>query len=457
MTFRKVLALVAVVLCLPLGGCSRPLETKRTPKELNAVAVEFVRHLAHGKWEEAWSEFGQRMFKAVSPKELKRIWEGIILSAGPWQEVLDSRFEDGKDHRVVYVKSAFEKGTVVIKVVYDAQGKIDGMWLEGFKPWDSASDYETPEYAEVNLFSEIQVTVGEGRWALPGTLSMPSGEAVPGVVLVHGSGPNDRDETLGSNKPFKDLAWGLATRGIAVLRYEKRTKEHPEFAETQEGRNITVKEETVDDAVLAVDLLRKTSGIDPDRVFVLGHSLGGTLAPRIAQGCEENGIPLAGLILMAAASRDLLDIIPEQIEYLASLSGTGDDGAAQVREVLEAVRRIREGEVKPGEMVLGAPLSYWDDLASYHAVELAKSQTVPMLLIQGERDYQVTTADFDGWKQGLADREGVTFKSYPDLNHLFMEGTGKSTPDEYLVPSHVNAKVIRDIEAWIKGEGLGAK
>jgi hypothetical protein len=89
--------------------------------------------------------------------------------------------------------------------------------------------YQSPTYAVPAAFREQELIIGQGgEWPLPATLTMPAAGKgpFPAVVLVHGSGPNDRDETLGPNKPFRDLAWGLATQGIAVLRYEKRTREH---------------------------------------------------------------------------------------------------------------------------------------------------------------------------------------------------------------------------------------
>ena len=133
-------------------------------------------------------------------------------------------------------------------------------------------------------------------------------------MLVHGSGPNDRDETLGPNKPFRDLAWGLADRGIAVLRYDKRTSVYG--GKMAGNKNLTVREETIDDALLAVKLLRGRPDIDPKRIFILGHSLGGMVAPRI--GADDPS--LAGLIILAGATRPLPDVAREQLEYIASLS-----------------------------------------------------------------------------------------------------------------------------------------
>ena len=150
---------------------------------------------------------------------------------------------------------------------------------------------------------------------MPATLTIPNGTGpFPAVVLVHGSGPNDRDETYGPNKPFKDIAWGLASVGIVVLRYEKRTKQYPQ--ESAAIQNFTVQDETIYDALAAVELLNNSSIVDHSKIFVLGHSLGGMLAPRIA--LQESQI--AGLIILAGATRHLEDLMLEQTRYLANLS-----------------------------------------------------------------------------------------------------------------------------------------
>ena len=163
----------------------------------------------------------------------------------------------------------------------------------------SAADIpaDLPDYIDPEAFEERAIVLNEGTdWELPGTLTLPVGKGpFPAVVLVHGSGPNDRDETIGPNKPFRDLAWGLATQGVAALRYDKRSKVHAGKMAALES--MTVDDEVIADAVAAVRLLRQTDEVDPDRVFVIGHSLGGHLAPRVA--AEADGV--AGVVILSGA------------------------------------------------------------------------------------------------------------------------------------------------------------
>ena len=312
-----------------------------------------------------------------------------------------------------------------------------------------AAEYKPPPYAVPSAFRESDVTVGAGtEWALPGTLSMPAGKApFPAVVLVHGSGPNDRDESHLASKPFRDLAWGLASQGVAVLRYDKRTKVHP--AKTVRVKRFTVKDETIDDALAAVALLRATPGVDAKRIFVLGHSLGATLAPRVGAADPR----IRGLIIMAGLTHTLEDTMVRQYEYLLSLDGRVD---ADERQLIERTKRDRDrvkqlsaADIDSAEALLGVPASYWLDLRGYDPVALAGTLKMPLLVLQGERDYNVTMEDFRDW-QKLSGRKNVTLKSYAKLDHHFEEGEGKATDADYAVPRNIPRYVIDDIAAFVK-------
>ncbi len=454
-----------------LPGCAKkPVELQKTQEELEAMAKEMVLAMAGGDFEEARKHFDKKMSAVMSASQLNDLWETISGQAGNWLNIVGTTFAEEQGYRVVYVKNLFERGTLDIKVVFDAQGQISGLWVGALE----SDAYSAPGYANPDLFEEKEVVVGEGKWALPGTLTMPKsvdgGEPVPAVVLVHGSGPNDRDETVGPNKPFKDLAWGLASKGIAVLRYDKRTQVHGGVFTPAETASFTVKEETIDDAVLAVRLLKTIDGIDPDRIFVVGHSLGATVGPRIAQACNsadggsspgsdsQTDTRIAGLVMMAPTARNLADLMVEQLEYLANLDGNVDESeSAQIQEAKAGVEKIKSGNMTEGEVVLGAPKAYWDDLAAHDQVEIAGSLSLPILILQGERDYQVTMVDLGIWEEALSGRPNVTIKTYPDLNHLFISGTGRSTPEEYFAPSNVSEEVVADIVEWVSSLNLHRK
>ena len=379
--------------------------------------------LEAGKFDEVAAEFNAKMAAAMPVSRLRVVWTTIRGQLGARTSIISQRVVTQPTGNVTVVNGCqFERAALTIMLSFDAANTIAGM---NITPRTSPAD--TSAVPAPTRFTEESVTVGAGEWALPGTLSMPVGPIAAAVVLVHGSGPNDRDETVGPNKPFRDLAWGLADRGIAVLRYEKRTRHYGDKME--ENPNRTVREEATEDAILAAAVLRAHDRIDPKRVFVLGHSLGGTLAPRI--GAEDRS--LAGLIILAGATRPLMEVAREQLAYLASLT----PGTVDQDEGLANLRR-------------SAPDGYWKDLDAYRPTQTAAGLTMPMLILQGERDYQVTLADFQGWRDALGARANVTMKSYPTLNHLFLPGEGKSMPSEYLRAGHIPDFVLDDIADWLR-------
>ncbi|MCR4396017.1 MAG: alpha/beta fold hydrolase [Candidatus Saccharicenans sp.] len=418
--------------------------------QLELRARELIENLRQDNYQAAGQYFDQTMKKQATPPTLKMIWEGLQARTGALKEIKGFRHEAQGPYDFIYVTGVFEKQTLDLRVVFNKQAEIAGF---SFVPHLEVKESPPPSYARPELFQEAEVQVRTGDWILPGTLTRPQGTGpFPAVVLVHGSGPNDQDETIGPNKPFRDIAWGLASKGIAVLRYDKRTKVYEQKLSSDRQRlaSFTVNEETIADAVSAVALLRQTEGVDPDRIFVLGHSLGGMLIPRIAQKAKT----AAGFIIMAGLTRPLEDTILEQTRYLLALQGPAtEESKKKLQELESAVTRIKaltEADKNSTEILIGAAPAYWLDLRDYRPAEAARKIEQPILILQGQRDYQVTEVDFKAWKQALGDRQNVTLKLYPACNHLFMEGKGLITPDEYLYRAgNVSEEVINDIASWI--------
>ena len=441
---KKLLVLTCVFLCLTSLVAAEMEEAPPAGSTGEKLAKMFVSLLAQGDFEKATATFDDNMKGAVSPVSLETIWKSLRDTLGDYQKIEATKAETSQQFRIVFVTCQFQKQRVDVKVVIDKADKIAGLF---FVPVQVAQ-YIPPSYVKATLFQDSDVTVGTGEWILPGKVSMPVGKGpFPAVILVHGSGPNDKDESIGVNKPFRDLAWGLASRGVAVLRYEKRTRKYA--AKIVDMKELTVRDETIIDALEAVSLLKKTERIDPGKIFVLGHSLGGMLAPRIAVGNTN----IAGLVILAGAARPLEDLILEQTLFQVSLSGELTlDNKKKVDEIrceVEAVKKLSK-ESSPTCLLLGTPGSYWLDLKGYNPAGVAKTLKQPMLILQGERDCQVRMDDFNEWRKVLSSRTDVMLKSYPTLNHLFMEVQGQSTGAEYQQASNVAELVISDIAEWIK-------
>lgn len=373
--------------------------------------------------------FDAKMQQAISSSQLKDMWTQVEQQLGPLEKEKEWK-QDAIDGTVVYYTDLkFQRAPLRLLVTFNADNKVSGLRLLPVPPEEKplVAPFDSTHLEE----SPIEVTTG--NYKLPGILTRPKGKAhLPIVILVHGSGPQDRDGSIGPNKIYRDIAWGLAAKGIAVLRYDKRTYVYGKSS-VPEGKEITPDEEVVEDAVSACQLAASLPFIDKRKVFLAGHSLGGLLAPLIATRCPS----VTGLILLAAPSRPQDDILKEQIRYLGSLNGNTDETllAQQYQQIKAA-----------------APQIYWDYLDKYAPVMTACSLSVPMLFLQGERDYQVTMQDFAMWKLGMFGKTNATFQSYPTLNHCFMEGTGKSTPMEYNHPARVSGKVMEDIAKWVTQE-----
>lgn len=413
-------------------------------RELIKQAEDFVDTLARGDFATAVNNFDDTMKRAMPPDQLERMWKSVSSNAGSFKSRGAVTTDKIQVYDIVIITCEFDKNPVDIKVVFNTSKQIAGLSLN--------PSYQPPAYARKDSFTEREIIVGEGEWSLPGTLSLPNGKGpFPALVLVHGSGPNDRDESYGPNKVFRDLAWGLASQGIAVVRYEKRTKQHGEKLASFKGA-FTVKEETTDDALAAVALLKKTAGIDSKRIFVLGHSLGGMLIPRIGKLDPS----IKGLIVLAGPTRPLEDLFPEQFNYIFSLDGNITDAEKteleRIKKQVEQVKSLKDSDASSATLLLGAPVSYWLDIRGYAPPMVAKELKQSLLILQGERDYQVTMQDFDGWQKALSNQKTVTLKSYPQLNHHFFEGQTKSVPAEYQRPGHVSEEVIKDIVRWINSQ-----
>jgi dienelactone hydrolase len=418
------------------------------PAPTAARGEAVVAALRDRKFDVAAADFTPEMQKALPTDKLKTVWESVTGQFGAFQKINSSRTETREKYEIVYVSCQFEKGPLDVRLVYstDKDRKLGGLQFVPPKP---AVEYKSPPYVHAHTFKARDVTVGaDTPYPLPATLNMPVGDGpFPAVVLVHGSGPHDRDETIGPNKPLRDLADGLASRGIAVLRHEKRTRQH---GGKLLGTAVTIKEEVLDDALAAVARLRESPGVDPKRVFVVGHSLGGMLAPKLATLDPK----LAGIVVLAGNARPLEDLIVEQFTYLGKLGGEPDavvmERLAKVKEQAAKVKDPKlSAETPPADLPLGVPAAYWLSLRGYEPATVAAGLSMPVLVLSGERDYQVPAADFEAWTKALASKPTATLKRYPALNHLFIAGDGPPLPAEYQKEGHVAEGVVEDIANWI--------
>ena len=427
------------LLALATGMMAMNVGAQVAPGHARDISTRLLDHLDRGEFAAAEAMFDAALRAAVPKDTLAAVWQSLPGATARGEAELSR-----EDATQVLRTPLHRAGTTfVATIAVDADGRVSGLLV---RPVEAKVAPPPPIPADAD-YAEMEMQVGEGAAALPATLAIPRGTGpFPAVVLVHGSGPHDRDETIGPNKPFLDIARGLAAQGIAVLRYEKRTKARPQDFT---GGTFGVDDETTNDAVLAVDALRRAAGIDPKRIFVLGHSQGGMMAPRIASVSGH----VAGLVLMAAPARSLLDIVIEQNRRLAVLDDgkTSDAERDAIAQLTAQVRQTRDPATDIAtRTLLGQPAGYWRSIDAVDPVADAAAVALPMLVLQGARDIQVVDADWGRWRGAFHADDKVSFKLYEKLNHLGIAGEGEGSLAEYQQPGHVDATLIDDVATWIK-------
>jgi uncharacterized protein len=433
---------VAVALIV-LAGVA---QAQRAPSDdpMHMKAQDFVLLFVEGRFEDAPPMMDTTMNTAMPPAAAEQMWSQFIAQVGAFRRILAVADIDHPTYRTVTVLCEFANAKVTLRVVFSPEGLVGGFFMT--PPADA--DSIDPPYADRDAFTESETEVVTGDIRLPATLAIPNGDGpFPVVVLVHGSGPNDRDETLGPNKVFRDLAWGLATLSVASLRYEKRTRAAPEKLNL---KTLTYREETVDDALSALALAADDPRFDADRVVVLGHSFGASLAPLIAKESPH----ARGAILMAASTEDLIEAILRQTEYIfMSDNALSDAESSQLQAIRDAASKLDAGDASPS-VFGGVTQVYIDALDAYDGPAIAQELDVPILVAQGARDYQVLAdTSFADWRNALEGRANATFKLYPALDHLFMSGDGPSYPRDYQRARNVSEEFVRDVAEWVKALG----
>ena len=304
---------------------------------------------------------------------------------------------------------------------------------------DKIVSFFLKQHQEVNA---NDYKIKSGTIDLKGTLLEAENSTVL-VIFIHGSGPNDRDETIGPNKPFKDMAEAFQKEGIASYRFDKRTKSNPETFSDES----TVEDEVVVDAVAIVNHFRSSEKFKNYKIIVLGHSLGAFMMPKIA-----NSVSFDKAVMMAGNARDLQDVIIDQYVYLNSLNPT-KEGENEIATIKKEVSFLTSNKfnttLSSDELPLGLSAKYWQSLLNYKPLVEVKKVAIPLLILNGERDYQVTMKEFNLWKKTLG-KTKTQFISYPKLNHLFISGEGTPSPEEYSVKGKVDQKVIQDIITFCK-------
>ena len=303
--------------------------------------------------------------------------------------------------------------------------------------------------------TEEKIIIGEGtEFPLNGILTLPENpeKPVPAVVFVHGSGSSNMDEKVMKLTPFKDLAEGLGRHGIASIRYDKRSFAHGR--KMLKKGSLTVREEVIEDAVLASEMLKNDPRIDSEKVFIIGHSMGAMLAPRI----DFEGGNFKGLILMAGTLDTLEEVLFRQLEEMKNgkskiMSWVASAQYKKFRKSFENLYEVSDEEAKKRKYAGGVDLYYFKEMGKHRAEDYLGKTEKPVLIMQGSRDLQVNVErDFGGYKRAFGKKDNFSFRLYEGLNHCFVpalyDDISKATK-EFSKERHIGENLISDIAGWI--------
>lgn len=443
MNIKRLIKGCVLVILVLLVGCSN--DTELTSEERAHKVIELLQtgdiETIHKQW------FSEELQETISLNELKSEWDKTGYEKGEFVGVHSLESESrGEDLEVTEGKVEYENVIFDIRMIFN-----ENQSLVGFSLPNAVSNGKIPD-----TIMEEEVLVGEGKeYELEGILTLPkeNQKNLPAVVLVQGSGASDRDEAVYSYKPFRDIAWKLAEQGIATIRYDKRNFVHGQKM-AQNIDNLTVYEETIEDAIYATELLKSDERINQDNVYIIGHSLGGMLAPRI----DVQGGEYAGLIILGGSARALWEISYDQNQDAIEMQVRDENEKKNRKEKVEKEYEKALGlkdvtlEESKNMTVFGLNGYYIKEMEQYDTRALVQDLEKPILVLQGEEDIQVSyEKDFALFKELLYNKENATLISYENLNHFFIvsQGPGKGTVAEYKYPDKVSEEVIEDISNWI--------
>lgn len=410
--------------------------------ELITLANQISTDLTLRKYDDVTPHFSESVLEQMPKEILETNWLYMAGSIGKFQEIAETEYLEYDAVAVITDTINFDSRAVLVSYSFDENNEIVGIWF--------ANALLKPIALSTDVFTEEIIQVGHNENKMNGLLTLPVGvENPPVVILVHGSGTHDLNESIGVNKPFYDLAHGLAEHGIASIRYDKRHAVYPdELPALINANNFTLEDEVTKDVDAIINQIQGMDNVDNDNIYILGHSLGGMLAPKIATENSE----VAGIISMAGTLRSIEDIILTQNEEVISnmTSLSADEQSELLATVQEQIDFIKSLTADSKETIMGYPASYWYSFQTLDNENIARNLDIPILVLQGTDDFQISIdIDYPLWEQTISGNDQAIFKTYEGLNHLMMESSGLRNIGDYEIEGTVSSEVIADIAEFI--------
>lgn len=406
------------------------------------VATKFVLGLQYGKYNKIHKSFSDTIKNLMPSKDLERTMISLESSNGTLDSIRLLKATKSKELGLFIYKMYYHLDkALILRLTVSEKNEISGIF---FKPSKFKASYLEPrEYGQA-AYKDRNISLPTPHGDLAAKLTMPiSPQKCPVVILVHGSGAHDMDESIYHSKVFYDLTLGFLDSGIATFRYDKRNYVYgSKFKDTS-----TVYSETIEDVLNAIDILKSQPGIDTNRIYVLGHSLGAYCAPRIA-AMRKN---VKGIIMLGAPCRPLYKIIPLQFKYLKenTSQAISEEVVQEYMQIADSIDSDAFDKDTSHTMLMGFSSAYWRYIKAYDIKETLLSLNLPVYIVQGERDYQVNMEEYVCFKESLGEKNNIVMTVIPGANHLFHYGKEKSVPAEYEKPGNVDKLVIKKISKWI--------
>ncbi len=313
-----------------LTSISAYTQKEKPNSNAQKIAIEVVKNLKENDYLSLVKSFDDNLKEKLTQERINQMMTSIESSYGKIESTLSLSEKVIAEGTFFHQEMQLEKGKLDLIFSLDEEERINNFRVA---PASNKTPWEAPKFVDFSKFSTTAIEVGNDQPLMAEFTKAKEGDQLIMAVLVHGSGPNGMNERLGPNELFKDLAYGLASNGISSIRYNKRSYDYP-FASAKNMMSKTIDDEVTNDAVLAI---QKARSLGAEKVILIGHSLGGFMAPKIASLASVDGV-----ISMAGNSSALEDLIVSQYEHIMKNDSSSGITEYQLNMIKYQVNNLKE-------------------------------------------------------------------------------------------------------------------
>lgn len=411
---------------------------------------EIIGYFQSGDVDEIYSQFDTNMAKLLSPDRLEPIWNQMTRNYGKFNGFgkQDSVITNG--NLITNTDLDFEKAVINFMLSFNnTDNKITGMYISEQEKKKTETDEELPlpSYIDTTLFTEQEIVIKD-IYDLNGKLTIPKSFSKKIVfILVHGSGPQDMEGSFGKHKFLQNLAWGLSSSGYATVRYNKLTLQHGSKL-VREIPEMTQDDEYNNSILGAFELLKSYDELKDCKIVLIGHSQGASAITSFSKSKDVDG-----MILLSGSPRKLYDIYTEQLQYIFSLEDGINNSENTIltnhKDKVENFYKNKNRVIPKDSLPLELNYEYLIHMDEFDAIENLSESKIPVLVVNGGHDYQVTVKDFEMWKNGLNKNNNIKFELIENVNHIFGEIDRMSVPSDYRKYRPIAPKLFELIKKWI--------